>query len=226
MTFERSLLEENSYLKGQLEALTQRLHNVTSTKDSLEGQLGKVKTDLDVLKLNTSRMEGEKEGLEKVLSDVKHVKILDKRIKEEEEDDDESSDISSSSIDDDDSDGTRRHKKKAKVKANIEKIVKEHIEKLGLGGSTAAANKRPAAKENNAAPQMNVLPVPIPMPMNLNGALNQQQQQQPQPQQPQPPPLVVPPQKIPELQKNITEILSAATSSNATNASTEKEKPK
>jgi len=69
-------------LKTKLEELRERLNNVTSSKLDLEGQLGKVKIDLDGLKSNTSRfenkdndlnywhklrLEGEKKGLEKVL---------------------------------------------------------------------------------------------------------------------------------------------------------------
>ena len=54
-------------LRGQVEELRQRLSNITHSKLDLEGQLGRVKTDLDGLKSNTSRLEGEKKGLEKVL---------------------------------------------------------------------------------------------------------------------------------------------------------------
>lgn len=72
-----ALSGQNRELRTQLKELHQRLDNVTNSKIYLEGQLGKVKTDLDGLKSNTSRLEGEKKGLEKVLE-----------VKKEEDDED------------------------------------------------------------------------------------------------------------------------------------------
>ncbi len=63
----QALVSQNRLLRGQVEELRQRLSNITHSKLDLEGQLGRVKTDLDGLKSNTSRLEGEKKGLEKVL---------------------------------------------------------------------------------------------------------------------------------------------------------------
>jgi phage regulator Rha-like protein len=50
-----TLLEQNAALKKQVAEMSQQLHNLTSTKINLEGQLGKVKIDLDGLKMNTTR---------------------------------------------------------------------------------------------------------------------------------------------------------------------------
>ena len=56
----KTLIAQNAYLKQELE-------RVTDAKVRLEGEVQRVKSDLDGLKSNTSRLEGEKKGLEKVL---------------------------------------------------------------------------------------------------------------------------------------------------------------
>ena len=143
----RFLISQNAFLRGELEKLDWQLNNVTSSKLDLEGQLGKVKTDLDGLKSNTSRLEGEKKGLEKVLEvkgvvddDVltenskktrkdflkKQKKKLKLRHEDESEEEEEQNESSKSGL-------------KDLEKKSIEKIVKEHIEKLGLNNSIANA---------------------------------------------------------------------------------------
>lgn len=143
----RFLISQNAFLRGELEKLDWQLNNVTSSKLDLEGQLGKVKTDLDGLKSNTSRLEGEKKGLEKVLEvkgvvddDVltenskktrkdflkKQKKKLKLRHEDESEEEEEQNESSKSGL-------------KDIEKKSIEKIVKEHIEKLGLNNSIANA---------------------------------------------------------------------------------------
>ncbi len=51
------LVSQNALLRDEVSDLHSRLNNVTHSKMFLEGQLGKVKTDLDGLKSNTSRWE-------------------------------------------------------------------------------------------------------------------------------------------------------------------------
>lgn len=61
------LQANNTELAKQVELLSHNLNNVTYDKQTLESQLGQVKQDFDGLKSNTSRLEGEKKGLEQVL---------------------------------------------------------------------------------------------------------------------------------------------------------------
>ncbi len=109
------LSAQNAFMKSQLERMDKRLDNVTSSKIHLEGELGKVKTDLDGLKSNTSRLEGEKKGLEKVLE-------VKRKVKNDDDDSDSASEESPK----------KKKMKKLKEKKSIEKIVEQHIEKLGL----------------------------------------------------------------------------------------------
>ena len=47
--------------------MSTHLTNVTMHKEHLENELGQVKEDIVAMKTNTSLLEGEKKGLEKVL---------------------------------------------------------------------------------------------------------------------------------------------------------------
>ena len=58
---------ENTKLKSQIMELQMRLSNLSGDKIVLQNQLGVIQQDMDGLKSNTSRLLGEKEGLQQVL---------------------------------------------------------------------------------------------------------------------------------------------------------------
>jgi len=61
------LKTENLNLTKRVMELTRLVDNLTLVKSDLESKLGSVISDVDTLKSNTNRLEGEKKGLEKVL---------------------------------------------------------------------------------------------------------------------------------------------------------------
>ena len=74
------LLANNTGLLRQLKIINQRLVIALRDKKALKGQLGTIKHDVDGLKSNTSRLEGEKRGLQEVLK-VK-TKLEEEKIEE------------------------------------------------------------------------------------------------------------------------------------------------
>jgi len=61
------LKTENLNLTKRVMELTRLVDNLTLVKSDLENKLGSVMSDVDTLKSNTNKLEGEKKGLEKVL---------------------------------------------------------------------------------------------------------------------------------------------------------------
>lgn len=107
----KQLVDRNLLLRKGIQDLRDLLNNSTAQKLILEEELGKVKLKMDGLRSNTSRLEGEKQGLEKVLQVRGEFQDKVKRNRKKgddvaDDDDNDSNDNDDDSHDDDEKGGS------------------------------------------------------------------------------------------------------------------------